>query len=98
MEVIMAHLIIKHKVKDYPSWKKVFDGFIETRRNGGEKSYQILHPENDGNDLLAIFEWDNLENAKKFANSSELKEAMGNAGVLEKPEVYFLEEYSAGKL
>ena len=94
----MAHLLIRHKVKDYPAWKKVFDGFIETRRAGGEKSYQIMHPQNDANNLLGIFEWDNLENAKKFANSSELKEAMGNAGVLEKPEVYFLEEYSAGKL
>ena len=57
-----------------------------------------MHPQNDANNLLGIFEWDNLENAKKFANSSELKEAMGNAGVIEKPEVYFLEEYSAGKL
>ena len=94
----MAHLFIKHKVKDYPSWKKVFDGFIETRRVGGEKSYQILHPENDGNNLLAIFEWDNLANAKKFAGSSELKEAMSNAGVIGQPEVYFLEEYPNGKV
>ena len=94
----MAHLFIKHKVKNYPSWKKVFDGFIETRRAGGEKSSQIMHPENDGNELLAFFEWDNLENAKKFAGSSELKEAMGNAGVVGQPEVYFLEEYASGKV
>ena len=94
----MAQLLIKHKVKDYPSWKKVFDGFIETRRAGGEKSYQIMHPENDGNELLAFFEWDNLENAKKFAGSSELKEAMGNAGVVGQPEVYFLEEYTNGNV
>jgi heme-degrading monooxygenase HmoA len=94
----MAHLFIKHKVKNYPSWKKVFDGFIETRRAGGEKSYQIMHPENDGNELLAFFEWDNLENAKKFAGSSELKEAMGNAGVVGQPEVYFLEEYTNGNV
>ena len=94
----MAHLFIKHKVKDYPAWKQVFDGFIDTRRAGGEKSYQILHPENDGNDLLAFFEWDNLENAKKFTSSSELKEAMSNAGVLEQPDVYFLEEYAKGKV
>jgi heme-degrading monooxygenase HmoA len=93
----MAHLLIKHKVKDYLAWKKVFDGLINTRKARGEKSYQILHPENEANDLLAIFEWDDLENAKKFTNSSELKEAMGNAGVMEQPEVYFLEEYAAGK-
>ena len=94
----MAQLLIKHKVKDYPSWKKVFDGFIETRRASGEKSYKIMHPENDGNDLLAIFEWDNLENAKKFAGSSQLKQTMGNAGVIGQPEVYFLEEYTHGNV
>ena len=94
----MAHLLIKHKVKDYPSWKKVFDGFIETRRAGGEKTYQILHPDNEPNTLLALFEWDNLEHAKKFADSSELKNAMGNAGVTDHPEVYFLEEYTKGKV
>jgi hypothetical protein len=94
----MAHLFVRHKVKDYPAWKKVFDGFIETRRSGGEKNYQIFHPDNEANNVLALFEWDNIENAKKFAHSSELKEAMGNAGVVEQPEIYFLEEYSQGKV
>ncbi|MCW9064826.1 MAG: hypothetical protein OQJ78_00905 [Ignavibacteriaceae bacterium] len=92
----MTQVLVKHKVQDYPVWKKVFDDFIDTRRAGGEKSYRILHPENDGNNLLAFFEWDNMDNARKFIASSELKEAMGNAGVIEKPEVYFLEEYAAG--
>ncbi|HKB85590.1 MAG TPA: hypothetical protein VKD08_05430 [Ignavibacteriaceae bacterium] len=94
----MAHLFIKHKVKDYPVWKKVFDGFNETRKAGGERSYQILHPENDKNSLLALFEWDNLNNARKFAGSKELKDAMANAGVIEQPEIYFLEEYASDKV
>ena len=42
-ELTMAHLFIKHKVDDYAAWKKIFDDFVETRRAGGEKSYQILH-------------------------------------------------------
>lgn len=94
----MAHLLIKHKVKDYSAWKKVFDGVVDTRRAGGEKSYQILHTDNDNNNLVAIFEWDSLENAKKYTTSSELKEAMGKAGVVEQPEIYFLEEYAEGKV
>lgn len=92
----MAYLLIKHKVKDYPSWKRAFDGFVEFRRAGGEKTYQILHPDNEPDNLLAIFEWDNLENAKKFVNSNELKSSMGKAGVTGQPEVYFLEEYMKG--
>jgi heme-degrading monooxygenase HmoA len=94
----MAHLLIKHKVKDYPQWKKVFDEFKGTRKAGGEKSYEIFHPEDDPKNVLAIFEWDTLANAKKFVGSSELKQAMSNAGVEEKPEVYYLERYAEGKV
>jgi heme-degrading monooxygenase HmoA len=92
----MAYLFIRHKVKDYTAWKKVFDGFIDTRKANGEKTYQILYPDSDPNNLLAFFEWDNLENARQFVNSSELKNAMSNAGVIEHPEVYFLEEHAVG--
>jgi len=94
----MSYLFVQHKVKDYSAWKEVFDNFIDTRKASGEKSYQILHPDEDPNKLLAIFEWDNLNNARKFASGSELKNAMENAGVLERPEIYFLEEYAKGKV
>lgn len=92
----MAHMLIRHKVKNYPEWKKVFDGFISMRKAGGEKNYQIYHPDNDSNNVVAMFEWDNLDNAKKFANSSELKETMNKAGVIDHPEIYFLDEYDSG--
>ena len=92
----MAQLFVRHKVKDYPAWKNVFDGLVETRRASGEKKYKIFHPDNEPNNLLAIFDWDNLENARKFAGSSELKDAMQNDGVIEQPEIYFLEEYASG--
>lgn len=92
----MAHLFIRHKVKDYTTWKPVFDGFIETRRASGEKSWQIWHPDNDPNNLLLLFEWDKLDNAHSFMANPELKAAMEEAGVVEAPEVYFLEEYDRG--
>jgi len=92
----MAHMMVEHKVKDYGAWKKVFDGFIETRRSSGEKNYRIYHPDNDPNSLIAMFEWDNLDNARKFAASNDLKDAMGKAGVIEQPHIYFLSEYDSG--
>ncbi len=93
----MVYLFIRHKVKDYPAWKATFDGFIETRRASGEKSWQIFHPDDDPNNLLLLFEWDSLANARTFMTNPELKEAMGAAGVIEAPEVYFLERYDQGK-
>ena len=94
----MAHLFIRHIVKDYPTWKATFDSLTETRRAGGEKSHQIFHPYDDPNNLVLFFEWDSLANARAFMANPDLKEAMGEAGVIEAPEAYFLEEYERGKV
>ena len=92
----MAHLLIRHKVKDYAAWKATFDAFVETRRTGGEKSWQIWHPHDDPNNLVVLFEWDNLGNARAFMTNPDLKRTMEEAGVVEPPEAYFLEEYDRG--
>lgn len=92
----MAYLLIRHKTRDYATWKAAFDDFSETRRASGEKSYQIFHPDDDPNNLWLLFEWDNLDNARTFMANPDLKEVMDAAGVIEAPEVYFLEEYGQG--
>ena len=92
----MAYVFVNHKVANYKPWKSTFDAFIETRRAGGEKAFQILHPENEPNNLLLMFKWDNLENARNFMNSEELKNAMKQAGVVEEPQIQFLNELDKG--
>lgn len=94
----MAYLLIWHKVKDYTAWKSNFDNAAEMRKAGGEKSYQILHPDDDPNNLVLLFEWDNLDNARNYVAAPELKEAMQQAGVVEEPEIYFLEEVARGSV
>jgi quinol monooxygenase YgiN len=85
----MAHIVIRHKVQDYLAWKSAFDNFHETRKTNGEKSYQIYHPEDNPDNLIILFKWDTMDNAKTFMQSEDLKSAMKEAGVLEPPEVYF---------
>jgi len=92
----MAHVIVRHKVQDYSTWKSAFDDFVDARRTGGEKSYQIFHMDDDPNNVMALVEYDNLDNARNFFASSELREAMGKAGVTEPPEIYFLEGCAQG--
>jgi heme-degrading monooxygenase HmoA len=92
----MAYMLVRHNVQDYEAWKSVFDSVSDLRRRNGERSYQILREENGSNSLVALFEWDNLDNARKYAASSELKEAMQRAGVIGKPEISFLEEAARG--
>ena len=44
------------------------------------------------NEMVVIFEWDSLEKARKFAQSEDLKKTMQRAGVIDKPDIYFLEK------
>ena len=88
----MAYMFVRHSVRDYEAWKLVFDEVSDLRQRNGERSYQILRPDNDSKELFALFEWDSLDNARNYAASPELREAMGRAGVTGKPEIFFLEE------
>ena len=92
----MAYMFVRHNVQDYGAWKSVFDSKRDLRRRYGEQSYQILRQGNGSNEVVALFGWDNLANARKYAASAELKEAMQNAGVIGKPEILFLEEAAKG--
>jgi hypothetical protein len=92
----MATVIIRHKVKDYEAWKIAFDEFADNRKAGGETSFRILHLDDDPNNVFGIVEYNSLENARNFFSSPELKEAMGNAGVIEQPDIYFLNEFASG--
>ena len=92
----MAHAIIRHRVKDYDTWKAGFDDFAEQRRAGGETAYEIFRPQDDPDNLILHFEWDSLENARAFMDSAALKEAMERAGVLETPEIHLADRADSG--
>jgi L-rhamnose mutarotase len=92
----MPYLLIRHKVENYAKWKPVFDEHNDKRKAAGSKSYRIFHNEDDANNLVLLFEWDNLDNARQFAQSEELRKKMQEAGVIGQPDIYFLKEGEHG--
>jgi uncharacterized protein (DUF1330 family) len=89
----MPYLIVRHKVEDYERWKPVFDhDHGATRKLGGSKGGWILRNAGDPNELVILLEWDSSENARRFADAEDLREAMQRAGVADRPDVYVLEE------
>lgn len=88
----MASMLIQHKVKDFAEWKKAFDSNAGLRISNGELSSQVFRDASDPNSLTVINKWNSLENAQKFAHSPELMAAMEKAGVVGKPNVFFLNE------
>ena len=88
----MASMLVQHQVKDYAEWKRVYDSVADMRSTNGELSDRIYRDESDPNKLTVMFKWDTLANARKYAQSPELKAAMEKAGVEGPPNISFLNE------
>ncbi len=94
----MSMVLVRARVREYGAWKKGFDGFKGMRRRAGEKSYRIYHIDREDDHLLLLFEWESHQSAQEFFESTELEEAMEEAGVIEAPEVYYLDLVERGSL
>ena len=88
----MAYLLVRHKVKDFSKWKSGFDAHGATRKKSGSKGGHLFRNAEDPNEVIILFRWDNLENARKFTGSEDLKQVMEKVGVIDKPDIYFLDE------
>lgn len=88
----MIYLLVHHEVADYPAWKSVFDSSLDWRTRNGERSCRIFRGFDNPNELTLLFEWENVEKARAFMTSDELKSRMTKAGVKSVPRVEFLTE------
>ncbi len=88
----MPSLLIRHRVADIAVWKPVFDEHGMTRRANGSRGGRIFWSADDPLEVFVLLEWDDLERARFFADSDDLREVMARAGVSGEPEIWFLEE------
>jgi hypothetical protein len=72
----MAYVLQQFRVADYATFENVYLDDAERRRRLGSKGGRIFHPVDDDHDITVLLEWDSAENAQKFAESVELREAV----------------------
>ena len=83
----MINLLIRHTIVDYAKWRAGFDAHEAARRAAGATGVsQVYRDVENPNQITAMLEWNNAENARKFANDPALKEVMHAAGVTSAPE------------
>jgi len=87
----MMHMLIRHKVADFAKWKPVYDAHASARQSAGLKEEHLLRNADDPNEVILLFSAQDLNKAKAFATSDDLRQAMQRAGVSDKPDVCFLE-------
>jgi hypothetical protein len=84
-------VLVRHNVRDFSEWKPVYDADRPNRIAAGLTDKQLLRGVADSNEVVLLFEAADLDRAKAFVDSPQLREAMQHGGVLGKPDLSFLE-------
>lgn len=88
----MAHMIIRHRVADYEAWRRQFDDHRSARAAAGLNDLHVWRNADDADDVILLFEATDMDSAREFIGSPELRDKMQEAGVEGMPEIYFLDE------
>ena len=89
-------LVVQHRVRDFVSWKPVFDeqGSIVRVRHGATRHW-LYRSLDDPNDVVVLVEFPTEDRARSFLGDPALKEEMEQAGVQGDPTVRLCEEVEA---
>jgi quinol monooxygenase YgiN len=83
-------VIITHEVKEYASWRKVYDADETNRRAAGMKVWGVYADVKNPNMITIIGTFPSAAALEGFVSSPKLKEAMDKGGVMGKPDVKVL--------
>ena len=86
----MGFMLIRHKVRDFNTWKTGYDAHQPKRKEAGLTEKYLLRGADDPNEVVMLFEAVDLDRAKAFGASPELRDKMREVGVIDKPDIYFL--------
>lgn len=87
----MTTMFVRHQVADFAAWRRVYDDFEPTRRSMGVTGHAVYRSDGDPGDLTVTHDFATAEAAKQFAESSALRDAMQQAGVVGEPTIWFTE-------
>lgn len=83
-------LLIIHKIKDFDKWLAAYEANDSFKLANGIHNYVVGRSYEDPNTILVATKVDDMEKAKAFAKSADLKKAMQNSGVVGAPSVSFI--------
>jgi len=91
--------LVRHRVADFDTWRKEYDGFAPIQAEHGVQGHQVLRSIENPNDVIVTHTFDSREAASAFFAMPELKEAMGKAGVdPNSVKISYFDEVESGSL
>ena len=88
----MPALLIRHRVSDYDAWKRVFDEQETTRWSNGCRGGRVFRNADEPGEMVIVLDWDDIRRARLYAQSDEMLELLGSAGVADLPDMWLLEQ------
>ena len=82
-------VMVKHKVKDWDAWKKVFDEHKQARVNAGLTDRVVAYTVGDNHQVTLVFAVADMDKATAFMNSKDLKDKMTAGGVVGPPTSFY---------
>ncbi len=86
------YALVRHKVRDFATWKVGFDGDAGHRAAFGISEVKVLQDSADTNNVFVLLQLESVERAQAFIHDPKLAEVMQQYGVTEKPDFHFLQD------
>ncbi|MGN6101367.1 MAG: hypothetical protein ACTHOR_09480 [Devosia sp.] len=83
-------MVTRHKVRDYNHWKNFFAKGMADAANWGMSNPRVFRSSEDPNELVVLIDLADIERAKTFMGKPEVAQIMQDAGVLDRPDWYYL--------
>ena len=83
-------LVIRQTVADYAKWRPAYDAHQSVRDAAGLSNCRVRTTLDNPNEVFVACDIGDLAKAKAFTTSQNLADAMKNAGVVGKPDFWFL--------
>ena len=85
-----ALLVIRQTVADYAKWRPAYDAHQPVRTAAGLTNCHVRSTVDNPNDVFVACEMTDVAKARAFTESQDLANAMKGAGVVGKPDFFFL--------
>ena len=86
----MGYLLVRHKVREFHEWKRVFDMHRDAQRHAGLRIEKVMRNLYEPNEVFLFFEVTDLAKARGFVFSPDVPSSLSESGVIDKPDIYFL--------
>ena len=87
----MATVFVNNEVEDYDNWRKIYDDSEEIRDKYRVVARRVFRDSENSNMITVLIDGE-MEDLQAFAKSTDLYEAMKQAGVVGLPKMRYFED------